>query len=85
MKIVNKYNMPVLFLMVGIIVSLLIALIFGLLEGNAYYGTISLGAVFTISILWGIGLWLQSKFSKNSGSFTNTNISEDLNSDDGWE
>ncbi len=92
MKYVNKWNLPLLTLMVTMVLTML-AVVFlfvfrlmGVSNLDIIVATIPLGIVFPVVVIWYFGLWIYSLLTKKSfRDGAEVDYESAANSDDGWE
>lgn len=92
MKYVNKWNLPLLTLMVTMVLTML-AVVFlfvfrlmGVSNLDIIVATIPLGIVFLVVVIWYFGLWIYSLLTKKSfRDGAEVDYESAANSDDGWE
>lgn len=92
MKYVNKWNLPLLILMVTMVLTML-AVVFlfvfrlmGVSNLDIIVATIPLGIVFPVVVIWYFGLWVYSLLTKKSfRDGAEVDYESAANSDDGWE
>lgn len=92
MKYVNKWNLPLLTLMVTMVLTML-AVVFlfvfrlmGVSNLDIIVATIPLGLVFPVVVFWYFGLFIYSKLTKKSfRDGAEVDYESAANSDDGWE
>ena len=92
MKYVNKWNLPLLTLMVTMVLTML-AVVFlfvfrlmGVSNLDIIVATIPLGIVFPVVVIWYFGLWVYSLLTKKSfRDGAEVDYESAANSDDGWE
>lgn len=92
MKYINKWNLPLLTLMVTMVLTML-AVVFlfvfrlmGVSNLDIIVATIPLGIVFPVVVIWYFGLWIYSLLTKKSfRDGAEVDYESAANSDDGWE
>ena len=92
MKYVNKWNLPLLTLMVTMVLTML-AVVFlfvfrlmGVSNLDIIVATIPLGVVFPVVVIWYIGFFIYSKIShKSFRDGAEVDYESAVSSDDGWE
>lgn len=92
MKYVNKWNLPLLTLMVTMVLTMLAVLVLfilrlvGATSLDVVVMTVPLGVVFPLVVIWYIGLFIYSKIShKSFRDGAEVDYESAANSDDGWE
>ena len=92
MKYVNKWNLPLLTLMVTMVLTmfavvfLFVFRLMGVSNLDIIVATIPLGIVFPVVVIWYFGLWIYSLLTKKSfRDGAEVDYESAANSDDGWE
>lgn len=92
MKYVNKWNLPLLTLMVTMVLTMLAVLVLfilrlvGATSLDIVVMTVPLGIVFPLVVIWYFGLWIYSLLTKKSfRDGAEVDYESAANSDDGWE
>lgn len=92
MKYVNKWNLPLLTLMVTMVLTMLAVLVLfilrlvGATSLDIVVMTVPLGIVFPVVVIWYFGLWIYSLLTKKSfRDGAEVDYESAANSDDGWE
>lgn len=92
MKYVNKWNLPLLTLMVTMVITMVAVLFLfvlrltGVSNLDIIVATLPLGIIFPVVVVWYIGLFIYSKIShKSLRDGAEVDYEGVASSDDGWE
>lgn len=92
MKYVNKWNLPLLTLMVTMVITMVAVLFLfvlrltGVSNLDIIVATLPLGIIFPVVVVWYIGLFIYSKIShKSFRDGAGVDYESAASSDDGWE
>ena len=76
MKMVNKYNLPIIVFAFGMIFSLLLAVVGGVFFKSAYWGTLGVGVTCFVALCWYIGLGISTFLGRRFGKTQQDNQSQ---------